>query len=109
MRTGILIDYEFCTGCHSCEVACQVEHDLGPEEYGIQIQSVGPFKYGDGKWQWAFVPVPTDICDLCAARQAKGKQPTCVQHCQAGVMKHGAVAELSKQLADKPKQVLYAL
>ena len=23
MRNGLLIDYEFCTGCHSCEVACR--------------------------------------------------------------------------------------
>ena len=25
-REGLLIDYEFCTGCHTCEIACQMEH-----------------------------------------------------------------------------------
>ena len=25
---GILVDYEFCTGCYACEVACQSEHDM---------------------------------------------------------------------------------
>lgn len=28
-RKGLLIDYEYCTGCHSCEVACKQEHGLG--------------------------------------------------------------------------------
>lgn len=23
MRSGLLIDYKYCTGCHTCEVACQ--------------------------------------------------------------------------------------
>ena len=26
-RYAILIDYDYCTGCHTCEVACQQEHD----------------------------------------------------------------------------------
>lgn len=26
MRNGLLIDYEFCTGCQSCEIACKQEH-----------------------------------------------------------------------------------
>lgn len=25
---GILIDYNWCTGCHSCEMACQMEKKL---------------------------------------------------------------------------------
>ncbi len=27
-RYGLLIDYEFCTGCHACEVACKMELSL---------------------------------------------------------------------------------
>ena len=23
-QQGLLIDYEFCTGCHTCEMACKV-------------------------------------------------------------------------------------
>ena len=26
---GLLIDYEFCTGCHACVMACKVEMGLG--------------------------------------------------------------------------------
>ena len=25
-KYGLLIDYQWCTGCHSCEMACKVEH-----------------------------------------------------------------------------------
>ena len=28
MRRGLLIDYYYCTGCRSCEVACDIEHCL---------------------------------------------------------------------------------
>ena len=27
-KYGLLIDYEFCTNCHTCEVACKKTHDL---------------------------------------------------------------------------------
>ncbi len=27
-RYGLLIDYEFCFGCHACELACKQEHFL---------------------------------------------------------------------------------
>ena len=30
MRKYLAVDYEFCTGCHTCEIACQQEHGLAP-------------------------------------------------------------------------------
>ena len=39
---GLLINYEFCTGCHSCEVSCQMEHDLPVDRWGIKLAKVGP-------------------------------------------------------------------
>ncbi len=33
---GLLIDYEYCTNCHSCEVACEEAHDFPPEARGIR-------------------------------------------------------------------------
>ena len=26
-KYGLLIDYEFCVGCHACEIACKQEHN----------------------------------------------------------------------------------
>lgn len=106
-KLGILIDYEWCTGCHTCEIACQMEHGLPVGQFGIKVNEIGPWEYGPGKWQFSYVPVPTDQCDFCASRQAKGKLPTCQHHCQAQCIKVGLVEELVKELIGKKSQVLF--
>lgn len=108
-RMGILVDYEYCTGCHTCEMACQMEHSLPPERFGIKIAEIGPWEIAKDTWQYTYIPVPTDECDLCAARTAKGKLPNCVHHCQADIMRYGTVDELAKELERKPTQVLYSI
>lgn len=107
-RLGLLIDYQYCTGCHSCEVACQVEHNIPIGKWGIKLAEIGPFQITEDKWEYTFVPVPTDLCDLCEDRVNKGKQPTCVQHCQAAVMKFGPVEELAKDMEEKSHLVIFA-
>lgn len=108
-KHGILIDYNWCTGCHSCEVACQMEHGLPVGQFGIKVAELGPWEYAPEKWQLSYVPMPTDQCTLCAGRVQKGKAPSCVQHCQARCLTYGTLEELTKNLADHPKQVLFAL
>ncbi len=104
---GILVSYDFCTGCHSCEVACKKELGLGKEEYGIKINELGPHKYENGKktgtWEWTFAPMLTKACDLCASRTEQGKMPMCVQHCQAWCMAYGELDELVKKLDGKSR------
>lgn len=106
-KYGLLIDYDFCTGCHSCEVACKKEHGLPVGQWGIKLAEDGPRKMLNGKWDWTYVPIPTQLCDLCAARVEMGKLPTCVHHCQAGVMEYGAVTELALKINGK-RMVLFA-
>ena len=36
-KYGLLINYDYCTGCHSCEVACQQEHDFPEDKCGIKV------------------------------------------------------------------------
>ena len=69
---GLLIDYEFCTGCHACEMACKVEKGLGEGEWGIKLAQIGPWKLDGDAWEWDYVPLPTQRCDLCAERVAAG-------------------------------------
>ena len=99
---GILINTEYCTGCHSCEVACKKELGLAEGEYGIKLTETGPWKYGTGgakgQWEWTWTPVITKACDMCEARVAKGKMPMCVQHCQAWCMYYGEVEELARKI-----------
>ena len=54
--------------------------------------------------------MPTHLCDLCEDRVASGKLPTCVHHCQAGVMVYGPLQELAAKAAAaaKDKMVIFA-
>ncbi len=109
-RNGLLIDYQYCTGCHSCEVACKMEKELPHGKHGIQLAHNGPWKITDEKWENTFVPIPTDICDLCADRVAADKRPTCVQHCQASVIEYGTVEQLTAIMNKRTtRQVLFTL
>ena len=106
-KNGLLIDYEYCDNCHTCEVACKEEHDIPNGKWGIKVFEVGPWKIEDRKWQLVYVPVPTDMCDLCADRVAKGKKPSCVHNCYTGSMEFGTVEELALRLERKTRQVLF--
>lgn len=101
MKNGLLIDYKYCTGCHTCEVACQKEHELAPDQFGIKLNQIGPDQISDRKWQYDFFPSPTDRCDRCLSRVAEGKKPSCVHHCQAGCIFFGPVEELAKIMSSE--------
>ena len=107
-KYGLLIDYEFCSGCHSCEMACKQEHELPVGKYGIKVIQVGPMVLSPDKWSLNYIPVPLELCDLCSIRVEKGQQPACVTHCPDGVMKFGTVEELAKFSELKSKTVLFA-
>ena len=106
MNQVLVVDYDYCSGCHTCEIACQQEHGFAPDQYGIKLTQVGPDQITERKWQYDFVPVPTDRCDRCAKRQDSGKVPSCVQHCQAGCIYVGTLYEVSDNLG-KGKVVLF--
>ena len=96
---GLLIDYEYCTGCETCVVACKEEHGFPVGKWGIRVLDDGPWQKDDSGeggncFNWNKIPVPTDLCDLCAGRVAAGQ--------------FGRIEELAAELAGKPKQVLWA-
>jgi len=104
---GLLIDYEYCTGCYSCQVACCQEYGWEAGMSGMQvIESVQ--KMPHDKAYLTFLPFPTELCILCSPRTRKGLQPACVQHCMANVIKWGPLEELAKGLGEKPKMVLWS-
>ena len=98
MLNGLLINYNFCTGCHSCEMACKVEHGYQEGEWGIKLTQQGPDLVKEDTWEFNVIPTPTDRCDLCADRVREGRLPTCVHHCQGLCMQYGPVDELAKQM-----------
>jgi Fe-S-cluster-containing dehydrogenase component len=103
-RFGLLIDYEFCVGCRSCEIACKMEHDRPMDQRGIIVQEVTSTHPGGKTY---FFPFPTDKCDLCGRRRAKGLEPSCVRHCWTGVIQFGTIGELADQMSQKGKTVVW--
>lgn len=111
-KFALLVDADWCTGCHTCETACQMEHGLPVGQYGIKIAEVGPWQYETGgktRWQYGYLPIRTDQCDSCASRRAQGKVPTCVHHCQAKCLEFGPIEELAEKAAEGHGKVLFAL
>jgi len=103
---GLLIEYEWCSGCHVCEVACKQEHNLAVGCWGIKVYEL--MQKWNGKVYLEYFPFPTDLCNLCTHRTSQGKLPSCVQHCENQCMYYGRIEDLVKLMKQKPKSVLWS-
>ncbi len=103
-RRGLLIEYEYCTGCQSCVVACQQEHGYPAGICGIELLEITT---GGGGLRIDFLPFPTKHCDLCAKRVEDGGQAACVKACQAATMWHGELGDLVRMMENKPHSALF--
>jgi Fe-S-cluster-containing dehydrogenase component len=101
---GLLIEYEYCTGCQSCVVACKQEHNYPVGIGGIKLNEIYTERE---KLRIDFLPFPTQYCDLCAKRVKNGDKPACVKACQASTMWYGDVADLAKLMEAKPHSALF--
>lgn len=104
---GLLIDYEYCTGCHSCVIACSQEYHWPAGMAGMKVMEVVEELPND-KAYLAYIPFPTELCVLCASRTKKGLEPACVQHCMANCMKYGRIEQLAEEMKKKARMVLWA-
>lgn len=105
-KYGLLIDYNYCTGCHTCEVACQQEHGFPAGINGIKVSE---FEYETlTALAIDYLPYPTDLCDLCIGRHKEGLLPACVKHCQSRCMEFGLLEDLVGLMETRPKMVLFA-
>ena len=106
-RNGLLIQYDWCTGCHACEVACKQEHNYSAGMCGIRVDEL--VTTDPDRTEVDFVPITTRFCDLCIDRIKRGEQTTaCVKHCQATCITYGAVAVLAKAQEKQPRSALWA-
>lgn len=101
-KYALLIDYEYCTGCQSCMVACKNELGLSTEDepWGIKVLQFGPWELNDGSWEFDYFPLPTNLCNLCIQRIERGEAPACVHHCLAQCMEYGTIEELAPRMAE---------
>lgn len=107
---GILVDANWCTGCESCVLACQQEHQYSEKEFGVKVMKLGPLHIDEAAkhYEYDFLPQFTEWCDLCEERVGKGKKPTCVQHCQAQCLEFGPIEDLAKKVIAR-KQYLVGI
>ena len=98
-RYALLVDYDYCTGCHSCEVACQQEHDYPAGTNGVVVREY-EYEVG-GRVRIDYLPFFTQHCDLCKVRRGRGETPACVRHCQSRCMEFGPTAELAATMSDR--------
>jgi Fe-S-cluster-containing dehydrogenase component len=106
---ALLVDYQYCTGCHSCELACRNEKGLPLEQWGIKLHENGPWELAANKWEWDYIPTPTSACDLCAERVGRGEKAACELHCLANVIEVGPLGALASKFAGQKKKVLYLI
>jgi Fe-S-cluster-containing dehydrogenase component len=106
-KNGLLIHYEYCTGCQTCAVACQQEHDFPAGQSGMRITE---HVYAALKKPVAvdYLPFPTELCDLCINRHQAGEPPACVKHCQSFCMQFGPIDLLAQRMLEKPRSVLFS-
>jgi len=106
-KYGLLIDYEYCTGCFACQVACAQEYQRPNETVGIQVIEVIQTLPNCNPYL-SFIPFPTELCSLCASRTRSGLEPACVKHCMSKCIKHGPIKDLAKEMSEKGRMVLWA-
>ncbi len=106
-ENGLLIDYEYCTGCFACTVACCQEHGWEAPLTGIKVMEIVQDLPKD-KAYLTFLPFPTELCVLCKPRTRKGLDPACVKHCMSSCLSFGKVTDLVGELAKKPRMVLWS-
>ena len=104
-RYSLLVDYKYCTGCHSCEIACNQEYDRPIGLTGIKVFE-STMAFGD-KFYINYMPVRTDLCSFCTGRIKKGKQPACVQHCLSGCLEVSETRELAESFSEKDRMMLF--
>ncbi|WP_165252786.1 oxidoreductase [Adlercreutzia sp. ZJ304] len=110
-QNALLVNYDYCTGCKSCEIACRNELGLSADQWGIKVTEVGPFQIDNEKWEWDYVAVPTQLCTLCKNRVAEGAKPACALHCLASVIEYGPAEDLVKRVKDRglKKSAIYLI
>ena len=103
----MLIDYEYCTGCRTCEIACKQEYNRPAGKLGGVEVSEYIHTLPSGKLYITNIPHFTKACVFCAGRVKKGLAPACAKHCMAKVLTFGKIDTLKEQIPDKRKALLW--
>ncbi|EAT16898.1 hypothetical protein [Desulfuromonas acetoxidans] len=107
-QNGLLIHYQWCTGCHACEVAIKKILNLPVGKHGIKLLEHGPWEVTPGKFEWDYIPVPTQLVGSNPELEPGEDIKFAVKHCNAQCMEYGPLEDLVKKAAELgPKVVIY--
>lgn len=109
-KKGILVDMNYCTGCHACEVACKQENNFPVGVWGIKITEMLMQNANNDRVQFDYIPYFSTNCTLCASRIASGEddKPSCAKHCGTASIHYGDIEELAKKMEHMPRSILYS-
>ena len=103
----MLIDYEYCTGCKTCEVACKQEYTRPAGKVGgVEVLEFIHTLPND-KLLITNIPTFTRVCVFCAGRVKQGLAPACVKHCMANCLTFGKIKKLQEIIPKKRKAILW--
>ncbi len=105
MKYGLYVDYDWCSGCHACELACKQENNLKVDQWGIRL--VERTYKTDEKMVIEYIPIPTEHCNFCLQRVGSGQKPACVHHCMTRCMDFGPLEAMTKLAEGKKKSVVW--
>jgi Fe-S-cluster-containing dehydrogenase component len=104
---AMLIDYEYCSGCKTCEIACNQEYNREAGKLGgVEVQEFIHFLQS-GRLYITNIPHFTKACVFCAGRVKKGLTPACVQHCMANVLVFDTLENLKDKIPENRKALLW--
>lgn len=103
----MLIDYEYCTGCRTCEVACKQEYNRPAGKVGGVEVTEFIHTLPSGKLFITNIPSFTRACVFCAGRVKQGLAPACVKHCMAHILTFGKIKDLQEMIPKKRKAILW--
>lgn len=104
-KKGLLINYQWCTGCHACEIATKNALHLPIGKWGIKLLEHGPWEVTPGKFEWDYIPIPTQLCGADPNVNVDEVMHQAVKHCNALCMEYGPLEEMAKKAAEMGPRV----
>ena len=105
MEYAMVINYEYCTNCRSCEISCRKEKDIPLDQWGIKVQQIGPAEFDD-RVEWDYLPAPSSLCDMCEERVESGKKAACELHCLSDVIRIVPIEEVGRVMAEQQSKTV---
>lgn len=98
VKTGMLVDLDYCVGCYACQSACQDYHGLPLGETYLKTLNTKPQEV-DGELKMFMAPIPYKLEQCAACLKKEGVTP-CQKICISRSLYVGSI-EMLLDVAEK--------